>query len=59
PLGAASRLLEGRAIALYPYPGPPPARLPAGPRARGLSNRGCAALLGSAGLGLLLSRRPA
>ncbi|MWV95682.1 LysE family translocator, partial [Pseudomonas aeruginosa] len=33
--------------------------LRAGQGARRLFNRGCAALLGCAGLGLLLSRRPA
>ncbi|MGG2810806.1 LysE family translocator [Pseudomonas aeruginosa] len=58
-LGAAFLLLEWLAIALYSYAGLHLGRLLAGQRARRLFNRGCAALLGSAGLGLLLSRRPA
>ena len=57
-LGAAFLLLEWLAIALYSYAGLHLGRLLAGQRARRLFNRGCAALLGSAGLGLLLSRRP-
>ena len=56
-LGAAFLLLEWLAIALYSYAGLHLGRLLAGQRARRLFNRGCAALLGSAGLGLLLSRR--
>ncbi|MCY1449713.1 Homoserine/homoserine lactone efflux protein [compost metagenome] len=58
-LGAAFLLLELLAIALYGLAGVHLGKLLAGPRARRLFNRGCAALLGSAGLGLLLSRRPA
>ncbi|MBU3057710.1 LysE family translocator [Pseudomonas indica] len=58
-LGAAFLVLEWLAIALYALAGVHLGRLLAGPRARRLFNRGCAALLGSAGLGLLLSRRPA
>ena len=58
-LGAAFLLLEWLAIAFYSYAGLHLGRLLAGQRARRLFNRGCAALLGSAGLGLLLSRRPA
>ncbi|MNO10109.1 hypothetical protein D3C81_2337510 [compost metagenome] len=58
-LGAAFLLLEWLAIALYGLAGVHLGKLLADPRARRLFNRGCAALLGSAGLGLLLSRRPA
>ncbi|WP_152225054.1 LysE family translocator [Pseudomonas sp. SCB32] len=58
-LGAAFLLLEWLAIALYGLAGVHLGKLLAGARARRLFNRGCAALLGSAGLGLLLSRRPA
>ncbi|MES2817873.1 MAG: LysE family translocator [Pseudomonadota bacterium] len=58
-LGLAFLLLEWLAIALYAWAGLHLGRLLAGPRARQLFNRGCATLLGSAGLGLLLSRRPA
>ncbi|MDH1007206.1 LysE family translocator [Pseudomonas nicosulfuronedens] len=58
-LGAAFLLLEWLAIALYGLAGVRLGKLLAGARARRLFNRGCAALLGSAGLGLLLSRRPA
>lgn len=58
-LGAAFLLLEWLAIALYGLAGARLGKLLAGARARRLFNRGCAALLGSAGLGLLLSRRPA
>ncbi|WP_375737608.1 LysE family translocator [Pseudomonas boanensis] len=58
-LGLAFLLLEWVAILLYALAGLHLGRLLAGPRARLLFNRGCAALLGSAGLGLLLSRRPA
>lgn len=58
-LGVAFLLLEWLAIGLYSLAGLHLGRLLAGPRARRLFNRGCAALLGSAGLGLLLSRRPA
>ena len=57
-LGAAFLLLEWLAIALYSYAGLHLGRLLAGQRARRLFNR-LRALLGSAGLGLLLSRRPA
>ncbi|AGI23382.1 LysE family translocator [Pseudomonas sp. MT3] len=58
-LGTAFLLLEWLAIALYGLAGLHLGKLLAGARARRLFNRGCAALLGSAGLGLLLSRRPA
>ncbi|TWI55475.1 threonine/homoserine/homoserine lactone efflux protein [Pseudomonas duriflava] len=58
-LGAAFLLMECIAIALYAFAGMRLGRLLAGARAKRLFNRGCAALLGSAGLGLLLSRRPA
>ncbi|MCP8463523.1 LysE family translocator [Pseudomonas sp. ZM23] len=58
-LGAAFLLLEWLAIALYGLAGVRLGKLLAGARVRRLFNRGCAALLGSAGLGLLLSRRPA
>ncbi|SDN33793.1 LysE family translocator [Pseudomonas jinjuensis] len=58
-LGAAFLVLEWLAIALYGLAGVHLGKLLAGARARRLFNRGCAALLGSAGLGLLLSRRPA
>jgi threonine/homoserine/homoserine lactone efflux protein len=58
-LGIAFLVLEWLAILLYALAGLHLGRLLAGPRARRLFNRGCAALLGSAGLGLLLSRRPA
>lgn len=58
-LGLAFLLLEWLAILLYSMAGLHLGRLLAGPRARHLFNRSCAALLGSAGLGLLLSRRPA
>ncbi|MFZ6045031.1 LysE family translocator [Pseudomonas sp. CR3202] len=57
-LGIAFLVLEWLAILLYALAGLHLGRLLAGPRARRLFNRGCAALLGSAGLGLLLSRRP-
>ncbi|SDH58066.1 LysE family translocator [Pseudomonas panipatensis] len=58
-LGCAFLILEWLAIALYGLAGVHLGKLLAGARARRLFNRGCAALLGSAGLGLLLSRRPA
>ncbi|MDH4653037.1 MULTISPECIES: LysE family translocator [unclassified Pseudomonas] len=58
-LGLAFLALEWLAILLYALAGLNLGRLLAGPRARRLFNRGCAVLLGSAGLGLLLSRRPA
>ncbi|WP_371369217.1 LysE family translocator [Pseudomonas sp. QL9] len=58
-LGTVFLLLEWLAIALYGLAGVRLGKLLAAPRARRLFNRGCAALLGSAGLGLLLSRRPA
>lgn len=58
-LGLAFLLLEWLAVLFYSMAGLHLGRLLAGPRARRLFNRGCAALLGSAGLGLLLSRRPA
>ncbi|MBS7689821.1 LysE family translocator [Pseudomonas lalucatii] len=58
-LGLAFLLLEWLAVLLYALAGLQLGRLLAAPRARHLFNRGCAALLGSAGLGLLLSRRPA
>ncbi len=57
-LGIAFLVLEWLAILLYALAGLHLGRLLAGARARRLFNRGCAALLGSAGLGLLLSRRP-
>ncbi|WP_439861265.1 LysE family translocator [Pseudomonas sp. MBLB4136] len=58
-LGLAFLLLEWLAVLLYSLAGLHLGRLLAAPRARQLFNRGCAALLGGAGLGLLLSRRPA
>ncbi|KAF1051442.1 MAG: Leucine efflux protein [Stenotrophomonas maltophilia] len=58
-LGAAFLTLEWLAIALYGLAGVHLGKLLASAPARRLFNRGCAALLGSAGLGLLLSRRPA
>ncbi|WPC04058.1 LysE family translocator [Pseudomonas benzenivorans] len=58
-LGLAFLLLEWLAVLLYALAGLHLGRLFAAPRARRLFNRGCAALLGGAGLGLLLSRRPA
>lgn len=58
-LGAAFLLLEWLAVLLYSLAGLHLGRLLAGPRARHLFNRGCAVLLGGAGLGLLLNRRPA
>ncbi|MET1077570.1 MAG: LysE family translocator [Pseudomonas sp.] len=57
-LGVAFLLLEWLAIGLYALAGVHLGRLLAGQRARQLFNRGCATLLGAAGLGLLLSRRP-
>jgi threonine/homoserine/homoserine lactone efflux protein len=58
-LGTAFLIMECFAIAIYAFAGVRLGRLLAGERARRLFNRGCAALLGSAGIGLLLSRRPA
>lgn len=58
-LGSAFLVLEWLAILLYALAGLHLGRLLGGPRAQRLFNQGCAALLGSAGLGLLLSRRPA
>lgn len=58
-LGAAFLIMECFAIAIYAFAGARLSRLLAGERAKRLFNRGCAALLGSAGVGLLLSRRPA
>jgi threonine/homoserine/homoserine lactone efflux protein len=58
-LGAAFLIMECFAIAIYAFAGVRLGRLLAGERAKRLFNRGCAALLGTAGVGLLLSRRPA
>ncbi|WP_437881510.1 LysE family translocator [Pseudomonas sp. LRF_L74] len=58
-LGGTFLVLELVAVALYSLAGLHLGRLLAGQRARRLFNRCCAVLLGGAGLGLLLSRRPA
>ena len=52
----AARMAGHRSLFLCRAPPRPAARRPAGPAS---VQSGCAALLGSAGLGLLLSRRPA
>jgi threonine/homoserine/homoserine lactone efflux protein len=56
-LGALFLLFEVVAIGLYAWMGLGMKRFLGQPHGRRLFNRGCAALLGSAGLGLLLSRR--
>lgn len=56
-LGALFLLFELVAIGLYAWMGVGMKRFLGQPRGRRLFNRGCATLLGSAGLGLLLSRR--
>lgn len=57
-LGALFLLLEGLAIALYAAMGAYMQAWLARPSAKRLFNRTCAGLLASAGVGLLLSRRP-
>lgn len=57
-LGALFIVLEGIAIALYAAMGAYMQGWLARPAAKQIFNRACAGLLASAGLGLLLSRRP-
>lgn len=56
-LGALFLVLEMAAIAVYAWMGVHLRRWFAQPRGKRIFNRGCAGLLASAGLGLLLSRR--
>ena len=56
-LGAAFLLLEWLAIVLYAYMGVHMRRWFAQPRGKRIFNRTCSALLATAGLGLLVSRR--
>ncbi|UTY55986.1 LysE family translocator [Massilia sp. erpn] len=56
-LGLLFLVLEMVAIAIYAWMGTRLRRWFAQPRGKRIFNRGCAALLASAGLGLLLSRR--
>ncbi|SFU69135.1 LysE family translocator [Pseudoduganella namucuonensis] len=56
-LGALFLVLEMAAIAIYAFMGTRLRGWFAQPRGKRLFNRGCAGLLGAAGLGLLLSRR--